>query len=151
MASKYTGVAVIFGFPGSVSFTGAGTFIKESGDFEQDIQVDEITDDDNELVTLTHSKESFIGTLLFTPRAATGVASTSLASAKLSLAPPAPGSQVTLSGFSEPAVPGARKINASDWVFVGGWKLAFKKNGVATYAMKIRRSPNNDISAQPTS
>lgn len=144
MASKYTGVAVIFGFPGTVAFTGSGTFIKESGDLEHDVQIDEITDDDNELVTLLHSKESYIFTLLFTPRAASG-SSTSRASAKASLAPPAKGAQVTLSGFDSGTL-----VNTSDWVYVGGWKLAFKKNGVASYSLKIRRSPNNDISAQPT-
>jgi hypothetical protein len=148
MGSKYTGVAVIQNFAGNVSFVGAGTFIKDSGDLEQDIQVDELTDDDNELVSLLHSKESFIFTFLFTPRASIGGLSNSLASAKASLAPPTIGAQVTLTSFPAPSG-GGDFINRADWVYVGGFKLAFRKNGVATYAMKIRRSPNNDISVQP--
>lgn len=145
MASKYTGVAVVFGFKGGISYSGVGTFIKESGDVEHDVQVDEITDDDNELVTLIHSKESYIFTIMLTIRAATGSA-TSRASAVASMAGPAKGSIVTLSGFDD----GGSFINAATWVYVGGWKLSPKKNGVLQASLKIRRSPNNDISAQPT-
>lgn len=147
MASKYTGVAVIQNFPGTVSFSGAGTFIKDSGDLEINIQVDEITDDDNELVALLHSNEKVTMNLLFTPRAATGGSAQSLASAKASLAPPAPGAVVTLTGFAAPS--GSDFINTANWVYVGGFRLAFRKNGVATYALKIMRSRNNDISEQP--
>jgi hypothetical protein len=46
MAQKLTGIAVIFAFRGTVAFSGSGTFIKESGDFEHDYQLDELTDDD---------------------------------------------------------------------------------------------------------
>lgn len=150
MGSKYTGVAVIFGFPGDVAFTGAGTFIKESGDLEHDVQVDELTDDDNELVSLLHSKESYIFTLLFTLRAAKTSAETakSRASAVASMAGPVKGAQVTLASFDAPAG-GGDFINKADWVYVGGWKLQPKKNGLMQATLKIRRSPNNDISVQP--
>lgn len=138
MASKQTGVAVVFGFPGNVAFTGSGTFFQESGSFEQDIKIDEVRDEDNELRTLIHSGETIEGNLMFTPRAAAGT--NTLANAKLSLAPPAKGAQVTLTLFALAA------LNAADWVYVGGWKIDSKKDGVTTYAMKIKRSPNNDIS-----
>lgn len=146
MASKYTGVAVIQNFAGTLSFVGGGTFIKDSGDYEIKIQVDEITDDDNEVVTLLHSNEKHEFTFLFTPRAAVG-APTSLASAKLALAPPALGLAITLTGFPVPA--GGDFINSANWVYVGGFKLAFKKNGVATYSLKIMRHPTNNLAAQP--
>ena len=143
MASKLTGVAVIFGFRGDIDFSGVGTFIKESGDFEHDVQIDELTDDDNELVTLAHSKESITGTLLFTPRSAksgTAGIQQSLASAKASLARPDKGAAVALSNFD------LAELNTLAWVYVGGWKLAFTKKGMATYSLKIRSSPNNDLS-----
>lgn len=139
MASKLTGIAVIFGFRGLVAFTGSGTFIKESGDFEHDFQEDELTDDDNEVATLGHSKETLMGTLLFTPRATTSPQS--LTEAKASLARPAKGAAVTLSGFD------LAELNASTWCYVGGWKLAFIKKGFATYSLKIRKGINSDLSA----
>lgn len=152
MASKQTGVAVIYGFPGGVSWTGIGTaaFFNESGDFEAPITVDEVRDEDNELRTLIHSGETIDGTLQFTPRAPTGT--NTKAAAANSLPPPAPGSKVTLgAAVGGGAVDFALGIaNAADWVYVGGWRVAFRKNGVATYELKIRRSRNNDISAAVT-
>lgn len=139
MASKQTGVAVIFGFPGGVAFTGAGTFFNESGEFSHQVQLDEIRDEDNEVRTFIHSGELYEGRLLFTPRAAAGT--NTLANAATSLAPPAKGAQVTLSSFK------LAIANAADWVYVGGWRVAFRKNGVATYELFIKKSPNNDLSA----
>ena len=139
MASVQTGTAVVFGFPGT--FTGlnftATTYFKDSGDVSADIKVDEIRNEDNELVGLIHSGESYEITLMMTPQ------STSIANAKTMLSPPPMGTAVTLLNFHDdinfPFINGA-------WSYVGGFKVAFKKDGVASYEIKLRRSRNNDIS-----
>jgi hypothetical protein len=147
MASKITGIAVVFGFPGGVAWAGAiKNLSNEGGDFEHNVQVDEVRDADNELMSLAHSGETYDATLQFTPRAASGT--NTLASAAASLAPPEKGAAVTL---GQAAGAGAVDFklavaNSSQWVYVGGWKTAFKKNGVATYELKIKRNPNADIS-----
>ncbi len=133
---------MIFGFAGGVAFTGAGTFIKQSGEITHQYQLDEIVDDDNEIVTLIHSKEKYEFTFLFTPRAATGT--NTLANAAASLEPPAKGAAVTLSTFK------LASANAADWVYCGDWKLAFDQKGIATYSLKIMRSPNNNLSTAVT-
>lgn len=147
MAHKQTGVAVIFGFPGGVSWTGIGTLFNESGDFEHNYQLDQVADEDNEVRTLIHSGETYDATLQFTPRAASG--SNTITSAAASLAPPAKGATVTLgAAVGGGAVDFKLAIaNSTQWVYVGGWRVAFRKNGVATYELKIKRSPNYDLSA----
>jgi hypothetical protein len=149
MASKVTGRATVFGFgaTASVSFTGAGTFIRETAEVEHNYQLDALHDDDNEQLSLAHSGEVFEGTLVFTPIASSGT--NTLANAKESLRAPAKGSPVTLANFPAPA--GANDyINKSDWVYIGGFKVGGRKNGFWSYTMKIRRSPNNDLSTQPS-
>jgi hypothetical protein len=138
MGHSVTGVAVIFGFSGgTVTYTGAGTFIKETVDLEMMNQVDELTDDDNELLSLVHSKEEWKATLLFTPRAASGT--NTLSNAAGSFAGPAKGAAVTLASFAITA------LNQTDWVYDGSWKITGKKNGIWQAALKIRRSPNNNL------
>ena len=139
MASVQTGKAVVYGFPGTVTPTvGIGTFIKESGDVSNDIKVDEIRNEDNELVGMIHSGETFEFTLLMTPAAGT------LADAKLCLSPPAKGSVVVLASFHDDSF-----INGN-WTYIGGFKVAFKKDGIATYEMKLKKSAFADITAVMT-
>ena len=139
MASIQTGTAVVFGFPGTFTGTNftATTYFKDSGDVSADIKVDEIRNEDNELVGLIHSGESYEITLMMTPQ------STSLATAKTMLSPPPMGTAITLSNFHDDS--GFSFINGA-WSYVGGFKVAFKKDGVASYEIKLRRSRNNDIS-----
>ena len=142
MASVQTGRAVVFGFPGTLggaSFT--ATYIKDSGDVSADIKVDEIRDEDNELVGLIHSGETYELTLMMTPM------STTLADAKLQLSPPPMGTAITLTNFHDDT--GFAFINAI-WSYVGGFKVAFKKDGIATYEIKLRRSRNNNIATVMT-
>ena len=145
MAHKQTGVAVVFGFPGAVAWAGIGTLFNESGDFEHAYKLDQVEDEDNEVRTLIHSGETYEATLQFTPRAAVGA--NTVANAALSLAPPAKGSTVTLGGSPNFALAIA---NSSQWVYVGGWRVSFRKAGVASYELKIKRSPNYDLSAAVT-
>jgi hypothetical protein len=147
MASKITGIAVIFGFAGGVSWSGIGTLFNEGGTFEHNVIVDEVRDEDNELRSLAHSGETYDATLQFTPRAATGT--NTVTNAATSLAPPAKGAAVTLGAA---AVQGAVDFklaiaNSAQWVYVGGWRTVFRKNGIATYELKIKRNPNYDVSA----
>lgn len=146
MASKITGIAVIFGFPGGVSWSGIGTLFNEGGTFEHNVIVDEVRDEDNELRSLAHSGETYDATLQFTPRAGS---TNTIANAATSLAPPAKGAAVTLG-----AAAGAGAVdfklaiaNSAQWVYVGGWRTVFRKNGIATYELKIKRNPNYDVSA----
>lgn len=147
MASKITGIAVIFGFPGGVSWAGIGTLFNEAGTFDHNVIIDEVRDEDNELRSLAHSGETYDATLQFTPRAAAGT--NTIANAAASLAPPAKGAAVTLGqAASAGAVDFKLAIaNSSQWVYVGGWQVAFRKNGIATYELKIKRNPNYDVSA----
>ena len=140
MASKQTGIAVCFGFPGAVAIAGIADFLgfKDSGEFGADHSVDEVVDEDGDAQTLLHHGEKIEGTLNFTPRAKVGTNTN--AQAKESLGKPEKGSTVTLSSFAAPATTGDW-INGT-WVYVGGFKAAFSKAGVATYTMKIRRGPD---------
>jgi len=145
MASVQTGKAVVFGFPGT--FTGtvfAATYIKESGDVSSNIKIDEIRDEDNELVGLVHSGETLEMTLMMTPigTGATG----QLANAKDQLSAPVMGSKITLTGFHDDATasPGVPFINGN-WAYVGGFKVAFKKDGIASYEIKLMKHRSNDI------
>jgi hypothetical protein len=137
MASVQTGKAVVFGFPGTLTGTAfTATYIKDSGDVSADIKVDEIRDEDNELVGLVHSGETYELTLMMTPKSST------MALAKDQLSPPPMGTAITLSGFHDDS--SFAFINAV-WSYVGGFKVAFKKDGIASYEIKLRRSRNNDI------
>ncbi len=138
MASVQTGVATIFGFAGLVSgLSGAVTFFKESGDVSGDIHIAEVRDEDDELRGLIHSGESWDWDILFTPE---GVAATGIAALGAAIVAPTKGAQITVTLCKVTA------LNTADWVYVGSWKLAFKKDGVLTYACKIKRSPVNNIS-----
>jgi hypothetical protein len=139
-----TGRATIFGFIGDVSFSGIGTLFKESGEFEDDFVLDEVTDDLNDPTTLIGSKRVYNAKLMFTPMAASGGSggTNTLASAASSLAAPAMLAPVTLTNFKWCTA------NSANWVYVGGWKIAFKKNGVATYEMNIRMGVANNLAVQ---
>ncbi len=137
MASVQTGTAVVYGFPGT--FTGivfSATYIKESGDITSDIKIDEIRDEDNELVGLVHSGETLDWALTLTPK------STSLALAKEQLAAPLMGSKITLAGFHDDAT---SPFTNGNWAYVGGFKVAFKKDGIASYDIKLKKHRSNDI------
>lgn len=136
MASVQTGTAVVYGFPGS--FSGnvfSATYIKETGDVSSNIKIDEIRDEDNELVGLVHSGETLEMTLTMTPK------STTLADAKKQLSAPIIGSKVTLANFHDDDV---SFINGN-WAYVGGFKVSFKKDGIASYEIKLMRHRTNDI------
>jgi hypothetical protein len=139
MASNQTGRATIWGFAGGVSWTGIGTLYKESGEFESEFKLDELRDDDNEPQGFIASGELYIARLVFTPVAASGT--NTLANAALSLEPPAKLARVTLTSFAWAAA------NSATWVYAGGWKLAFKKDGLASYELMIKNSPLRDLSA----
>lgn len=140
MASVQTGTAVVYGFPGTIdnaTYFTATSYIKESGDVSADIKIDEIRNEDNELVGLIHSGESYELTLTMTPK------STTLALAKNQLSPPPMGTEITLSSFHDDSV---NSFINGNWSYVGGFKVAFKKDGIASYEIKLRRSKNNNIS-----
>lgn len=141
MASVQTGKAVVYGFPGNftVGTVFVATYIKESGDVSSTIKIDEIRDEDNELVGLVHSGETLEMTLMMTP-VGTG-ASGQLADAKKQLSAPLIGSKITLVNFHDDDVP---FINGT-WAYVGGFKVAFKKDGIASYEIKLMRHRTNDI------
>jgi hypothetical protein len=155
MSSLVKGVAVIFGFKGGVNFVvGAAAALRnlfnESGEFSHDFQVDRVQDEDNEYRSLIGSGELFKAKLLFTPRAVAGT--NTLANAAASLTPPDMLSTVILGAAAGTGAVDFKLslANASTWVYVGGWRVAFKKNGVATYELEIERSANNDLSAAVT-
>lgn len=124
-----TGIAVVYGFNGTVTASGIGSFFNESGDVSVDIKIDEIRNETNDLVGLIHSGETYDATLMFTPKG------TTLALAKAALAPPAMGSTVALSAFQD----STPNVINGNWAYVGGWKIAFKKDGIATYELKLKR------------
>lgn len=144
MASAQSGIAVVFGFPGGVAITGVATFGKffnDSGDFSADHTLDEVRDEDNDVRTFIHSGEMLEANLNFTPRAPTldpTHADNTKAKAKEALVKPTKGASVVLSNFAWAAA------NAT-WSYVGGFRLAFSKAGVATYTMRIRKSPDYDV------
>lgn len=137
MPSLQTGIAVVFGFKGTVAgagLTGVASFLNESGDVSSDIKVDEIRNEDNDLVGLIHSGEVFDASLTFTPYGTAGAGVNALTAL---LKSPTIGGAVVLTNFR------SVELNKADWVYVGGWKVAFKKDGVATYELKIKRAANN--------
>ena len=138
MAAVQTGIAVVFGFPGTIAMVGIGSvteanaFFNDSGELSGDHTVDEVRDESNDVRTLVHSGELLEVTLTLTPRSAAG--SNTLASAKTSLTKPTLGTVVTLTGFDDPLLTGA-------WSYVGGFRNSYRKDGVAQYTMRIRKSP----------
>jgi hypothetical protein len=136
MASNQTGRATIFGFAGTISWSGIGTLYKESGDFASEFKLDRLMDEDNEPQGFIGSGEMYKAGLLFTPVSS----GSTIAAAKLSLEPPAKLARVTLTSFAWATA------NSATWVYVGGWKIAFKKDGLATYALNIEKSPLRDLS-----
>lgn len=143
MAAKLSGRATIFGFAGTVAWTGIATFntggyMNESGEFSDDFKLDEVTDEFGDTVTLIGSNRKFKASINFTPVSDTGT--NTLADAATSLEPPAMLSPVTFA-----AAKWATAITLK-WVYVGNWKLAFKKDGVATYSLDILAHATNDLS-----
>jgi hypothetical protein len=132
-----TGIAVVYGFPGTIAVVGLASvsFFNDSGDVSGDHTVDEVRDEDNDVRTLVHSGALLEATLTLTPRSPADVpgSGNTLSSAKLSLAKPAPGAVVTLSNFDSPLL-------NSTWSYVGGFRTSFRKDGVASYTFRIRRS-----------
>jgi len=143
MASKQTGKAVIFGCAGTITIaTATITLLNQGADFSANHQVDEIIDEDNEVLGLVHSHELIDATLSFIPVGGVDANNTK-AKAKDALVKPSPGDVVALSGFAAPA--GGGDWKNKNWSYVGGFKTVSRNNGVTTYEMNIRRSPNNDI------
>lgn len=145
MASINTGRATVFGGNGSVAIAGfaSATFFTDTTTIEHNYEVSELRDEDNELRGIIHHGEVYRATLLLTPISASGSLD-SLTSAKNSMVAPPKGAAVTLAGFKAPA--SGQIVNNSDWVYVGGWRLAFTRNGFATYELSIMRNPNHNIS-----
>ncbi len=135
-----TGRAVIYGFPGTegTGLAGIATFINDSGDISSDIKIDEIRNEANDLVGLVHSGEVFTASMMFTPAT---TAPGTLTALKALLVAPTIGAAVTLTLFDSP------EMNKTDWVYAGGWKLSFKKDGIATYELKLMRSNAGNIAA----
>ncbi|HWN09769.1 MAG TPA: hypothetical protein VNO50_10960 [Pyrinomonadaceae bacterium] len=148
MPSSQSGIATIFGFPGySVNatdwtWTGIGTLFPQNFEFRDDFKLDILSDQDNEPQTVIASGQLYIAKLNFTPRAAAGT--NTIANAKLSLAPPTPIARVTLANFMWAGA------NSATWFYAGGWRIAFTKDGIATYELEIRKSPNRDLTAAVT-
>ena len=144
--SNQTGKATVFGFPGftggDISWTGIGTLFPQNFDFNDEFELTELRDQDNEVQTYIASGRIYMAKLNFAPVAASGT--NTLDNAKLSLPPPAMLARVTLANFPWAAA------NTATWVYTGGWRLAFTKNGVATYEMEIRMSPDRDLSVPIT-
>ncbi len=134
MAAAQTGVAVIYGMVGTDGLTttvsGFATFIKDSFDVTNDIKMDEVRDEDNDLVGMVSSGEKFEATIMFTPK------STTKALVAAGLTMPVMGATVTLGNFPDSV--SAPIINGA-WLYAGGWKLAMKKDGIATYEFKCTR------------
>jgi hypothetical protein len=154
MGSAIKGVAVIFGFRGSVNYVvgavaGLRNLFNESGDFSSDFQTDRVQDEDNDYRTLIGSGELYKAKLMFTPR---GGNANTLTEAAAALNPPDKLSTVILGAAAGGGAVNFRLslANSSQWVYVGGWRVAFKKNGVATYELDIERSPIYNLSAPVT-
>ena len=143
MAAKLSGRATIFGFVGVVAWTGiasfnTGGYLNDSGEFSDDFKLDEVMDEFGDTVTLIGSNRKFKASINFTPVA--DAATNTLADAATSLEPPEMLSAVTFTG--------AKWASAATlkWVYVGNWKLAFKKDGVATYSLDVLAHRTNDLS-----
>lgn len=138
MASSQTGRATVFGFnDGTVAYTGYGALLKDSGDFSHEFKLDELMDGDNQIVSLVASHGVYKATLTFSPVATTGT--NTLANAKLSLEPPAKLARVTLASMAWAGGNHAR------WAYVGGWKISFKKDGIAVYTLDIMCSEDSGV------
>jgi hypothetical protein len=143
MAAKLSGRATIFGFAGTASWTGVvsfntGGYLNDSGEFSDDFKLDEVMDEFGDTVTLIGSNRKFKASINFTPVADSGT--NTIADAALSLDAPAMLSAVTLASFKWASA------NTLKWVYVGNWKIAFKKDGVATYSLDILAHATNDLS-----
>jgi hypothetical protein len=132
MPQTLTGRATISGFTGGVSFTGIGTLFNESYDVAANSTVTELRDGLNKLQGLQFNEGELTMQLNFTPVASSGT--NTIADAKASLAAPANGAIVTLSDFD------LASLNHARWAYMGDWKIAGKKDGLATYALSIKCS-----------
>jgi hypothetical protein len=117
MSAVLTGRATIFNFAGNVAFTGAGTFIKESGEAMDEFDLKELTDENNDACTKIASNQKKRFRFQFTPIAAAG-ASNTLVNAALSLEPPAMLAAVTLTLFKCASLNSRRGFIPAD----GNWR-----------------------------
>jgi len=136
MAIVQTGRGTVFGFAGSISFSGYVNLYLNSGDFMDEFTLKELRDGTNELKGHIASGRVWRAHLIFVPVATTG--SNTLATALTSLAPPEPLSVVTLSDFSYAAL-------NTNWSYAGGWKVGFSREDLATYELDIVTNPDTDI------
>lgn len=144
--STQSGRATIFGFSGfdgtGISYTGIGNLFPQNFDINDEFKLDELRDQDNEVQSFIASGRIYVAKLNFVPVADSGT--NTIVNARLSLEPPAPLARVTLTNFPWAGA------NSATWVYSGGWRLAFTKDGVATYELEIRKSPDRDLSVPIT-
>jgi hypothetical protein len=154
MASAVSGIAVIFGFKGSIDYkvatvAGLRNLFNQTGEFSDEFTNDMVEDEDNDVRSLIGSRRIYKARLSVIPRAAVGT--NTLANAALSLTPPDMLSPVILGAAAGGGANVDFKLalaNSSQWVYVGGWKLALKYNGVASFDLDIMRSgAGYDLSA----
>lgn len=136
----YTGKATVAGFAGTVSWSGAGTFYKNTGELSTERKHDILTDDAGEpqgTITPSHGLQKF--------KFQFHVQTASTATAATALAEPTHPAVVTLSSFT------LAGVNHARWLVVpGSWRLAFTKDGIATYDLEIECSTNAAVNLAAT-
>lgn len=132
MSQTLTGRATVSGFEGGIAFTGSGTLFNESYDVAASVPTTELRDGLNKLQGLQFAEGELTMQLNFTP-VASSVTNTK-ANAEASLAAPANGAIVTLTGFP------LTSLNHARWAYMGDWKIAGKKDGLTTYSLSIKCS-----------
>lgn len=136
----YTGKATVAGFAGTVSWSGAGTFYKNTGELTTERKQDILFDDNNEpkgTITPSHGLQRF--------KFQFHIATASTATAATALAEPTHPATVTLSGFT------LAGVNHARWLVVpGSWRLAFSKDGIATYDLEIICSTDSGVNLATT-
>jgi hypothetical protein len=125
------GKAVVFGLDGSITYTGIGTLELQSGSLEHRFELYENKNKEGEVQGAVAFNPTLEFTLDFLPVSA-GTGAGALASAKTGLKLPTPLAKVTLSGFAH------ADLN-TDYVYVGGGKIAFDQANPAKMSLPIRR------------
>lgn len=123
-----------------------GTLFKQSGEFSDDFEKEELNDDSGAWQGRVSNNRKFMAKLVFTPVAAEGT--NTIANAQTSLEPPAMNASVVLAGFDWAL---ANSEDGLKWMYDGGWKISGKNNGIWSYELNLIASadPEVDIAANP--
>ena len=128
--SAIRGRATVFGFPGTISWTGRAHLAEQNSDHRQEAEEVLVRDKDNSAMSAAVSGRVQHATLRFAPLASSD--GQTIATVRGGLTAPTLGAIVTIADMGA-------GVDGADWFFNGNWRLAYTNNGVPTYELDITR------------